>query len=331
VKYNRILRAVCATPWALQQDKLETLLAFLELKAAGGVVAPEVQQQIHINAVAVEAARKANGGIQDGSGGAVAVLPLYGLISHRANLMADISGPGGTSVERFASDFRAAVDDPRVSAIVIDVDSPGGTVDGVPELADLIMSARDKKPVTAIANAQMASAAYWLGAAAKELVVTPSGMVGSIGVFLVRPDVSKAMEMEGVKYTLVNYGEYKTEGHPSQPMTEAELGALQSMVDDYGEMFVRAVAKGRGVTIDTVKTSFGKGRMRTAKDAVAKGMADRVGTLDDVLAGYGVNRGSAGRAKAELATAVVAETPATDLEAEHHRKVEYERMRLEFA
>jgi signal peptide peptidase SppA len=325
--YNRILQAVYATPWAIQPDKLEAILAFLELKASGGAIAPEVLQQIHLNALAVEAARK-SAGSRPGSDGSVVVLPLLGLISHRMNLMSEISGPGGTSTERFGTEFRAALEDPKVSAIVLDVDSPGGTVDGVPELADLIMSARGKKPVTAVANTQMASAAYWIASAASELVASPSAMVGSIGVFAVHQDESKAMEQAGVKPTIISYGKYKTEGNRFGPLGDAARGALQAIVDDLGNMFTRTVAKARNVPVDDVRSGFGEGRVATAQQALKMGMVDRIATLDEVLGKYGIAPGAAGQARAETGIPEIqAKAPVTA--EDHHRRVEYERRRLE--
>jgi len=106
---------------------------------------------------------------------------------------------GGTSITGFRAAFRQALRDPSVSAIIFDVDSPGGTIDGVPELADEIFAARGRKPMVAVANTQMASAAYWIASAADEIVVTPSGSVGSIGVLTAREDLSRATQMAGIK------------------------------------------------------------------------------------------------------------------------------------
>src|SRR5690606_4285100 len=141
-----------------------------------------------------------------------------GIVGHRMNQVTDISGPGGTSTEQFGSWFDAALRDPAVSAIVIDVDSPGGTVTGVAELAEQIFEARGKKPIYAIANALAASAAYWIASAAEELWVTPSGDVGSIGVYAMHEDISEMEAEMGLKVTLISAGEYKTEGNPHEPL-----------------------------------------------------------------------------------------------------------------
>ena len=138
--------------------------------------------------------------------GDVIVLPLQGVISNRAPMVQDVSTPPGTSAEAFTSQFRAALNDSRIKAIVIDVNSPGGTVGGIEELSSEIFSARGVKPVIAQVNAYAASAAYWIASAAEEMVVTPTGEVGSIGVFALHEDYSQAMEQEGIKPTLISAG-----------------------------------------------------------------------------------------------------------------------------
>jgi signal peptide peptidase SppA len=290
--YHRILRAVCSVPWAIQQEKLEAILAFLELRASGGFTEPAKLAEINASTQAA-AAR-----IASTPKGSVAVLPLYGIISHRMNMMNEISGPGGTSTEKFTQAFRAALNDPNVSAIVMDVDSPGGSVDGVPELADEIYSSRGKKPMSAIANTLTASAAYWIACQCDELVASPSASVGSIGVYCAHGDYSKALDAEGVKITLISAGKYKTEGNPYEPLPQNAYNALKASVDEYYGMFTRAVAKGRGAKADDVRNGYGEGRVVSAQQAVKLGMADRVATLDQVLAKYGVSR-NAGSMKAQ--------------------------------
>jgi ClpP class serine protease len=98
------------------------------------------------------------------------------------------------------------------------------------------------------------------------------------------------MASEGVKTTLISAGKYKTEGNPYEPLSDEARAAMQAMVDDYYGMFTRAVAKGRGVSVDAVRNGFGEGRMVSASQAVKNGMADRVATLDQVLASHGVSR-----------------------------------------
>jgi ClpP class serine protease len=119
-------------------------------------------------------------------------------------------------------------------------------VDGVEELSSEVYQSRGKKKMIAVANAMAASAAYWIASAADELVVTPSGQIGSIGVFAAHEDISKAAEMQGVKVSLISAGKYKTEGNPFEPLSSEARAAMQRDVDVFGEMFTAAVARNRG-------------------------------------------------------------------------------------
>lgn len=206
--------------------------------------------------------------------GGTAVLTMRGPISRRPTPLSFLCG--GASVEELSVALRAAVADPAVARIVLDIDSPGGTVDGVPELAREIFDARSKKPITAFVDSMAASAAYWLASQASELVVTPSGQVGSIGVFSLHVDYSKALEAEGIKPTFIHAGKFKVEANPYEPLGDEAKGAIQSRIDAYYGMFVHDVARGRGLSVETVRAEFGEGRMVLAKDAVKRGMADAI-------------------------------------------------------
>jgi signal peptide peptidase SppA len=201
-------------------------------------------------------------------------------------MMSEMSG--GTSVERFTGWLRAAVADPQIKNILIDADSPGGTVPGVPELADEIYKAKESKPIIAVANAEAASAAYWIISQASEIVVSPSAEVGSIGVFAAHQDISKAAEMRGVHTSLISAGKFKTEANPFEPLTDEARASLQSKVNDYYGQFTKAVARGRNVGQQQVENGFGEGRMVSARQAVAQGMADRIATMDQTLTRLGV-------------------------------------------
>lgn len=218
--------------------------------------------------------------------GAVQLLPVRGVIQQRWSWVMDYIG--GTSTEEYGRLFMRAVADPDVKAIVMPIDSPGGSVFGVSELGDLIFAARGKKPIIAQVDPMAASAAYWLATQADEIVVTPSGMVGSVGVLVLHEDISGWLEQLGVKETFVHAGEFKVEGNPFEPLSEVAKAELQRSVDHYYGMFVAAVARGRGVKGNVVKADFGKGRMLEAPQAVAAGMADKVGTLADTLQRFGV-------------------------------------------
>jgi signal peptide peptidase SppA len=195
----------------------------------------------------------------------------------------DVSGPGSVSTQQFASALRQALADDSVSQILIDIDSPGGSVYGVSELADEIASARAQKPVVAIANSLAASAAYWIGCSASEFYVTPGGEVGSIGVWQAHFDYSQAFVTKGIQPTLISAGKYKVEGNPYVPLDEEAQGFMQSRVDDYYATFTKAVARGRGVPIAQVCEGMGQGRVLGGDAAQAQGMIDGVATFDHVV------------------------------------------------
>ena len=249
--------------------------------------------------------------------GSVALLSLVGPILYRGSWWADFLGL--PTIQGFQARFRQALNDDSIKSIVIDVDSPGGEVPGVQELAAEILAARERKQIVAVANPQAASAAYWIASAAGELVVTPSGEVGSVGVWAGHVDLSKALDMEGVKITLISAGEFKTEGNPWEPLTEEARVALQERVDEVHTQFVRDLAKARNVTTSEVKANFGKGRMMSAKKALAAGMVDRIATLDQVLGRLGVpaqaRQGAAAALEPEPeALAPIAPEPETQLD-----------------
>jgi len=287
--YASIIGAVRSQVWAIQPDKLKAIVAFLQLKAGGGAPEPALLASIQAEAAATHA--RAAAAASSGAG-TVAVIPIYGLILYRGSAMGDISGPTATSVQKLTQQFRQALNDPGVKAIVFDVDSPGGTVEGVDELASEIRAARGKKKTIAVSNCLMASAAYYIASACDEIVGSPSSLTGSVGVYCAHEDDSKMLEEMGVKITLISYGENKTQGNSYEPLSDKARSDMQDMVDQFGAMFDKAVAAGRGVTKAQVKESFGQGLCFTAAKAKAIGMIDSIGTLDDVLGRFGLAPGA---------------------------------------
>lgn len=276
-----LLIAEClATPWALMPERLTALTAVLMRWSQGMPAGDDVLARVDADKLVRDARRQA---VSAAGGGGIAVLPLYGVITQRGNMVDDISGPGSVSTQLFSQALRQALADDTVSQILIDIDSPGGSVYGVSELADEIASARTQKPVVAIANSLAASAAYWLGAQADELYVTPGGEVGSIGVWQAHFDYSQALAAEGVTPTLISAGKYKVEGNPYMPLDADAQGFLQSRVNDYYGAFTKAVARGRGLPISQVRDGMGQGRVLGADAALAQNMVDGVATFDDVL------------------------------------------------
>lgn len=293
MNYSRILAAIAAQPWAMQYEKLCAMLDLIKLRAQGSFRSDE-EIQAAINPQRANAIAKREGG--------VAIVPMFGVLSQRMNMLSEFSG--GASTERLLSALKSALADNTVKAVVVHVDSPGGGVYGVSEVADFIRNNRQAnggdKPIIAQIDSLSASGGYWITSAADDVAITPGGEAGSIGVYMLHEDVSKWLEDMGVKETFIFSGEHKVEGNPFEPLTDDARGYFQSRVDDYYDMFVDAVAKGRDTATKNVIDNFGKGRVFGAKQALAAGMVDRIATLDETLARYGVSRNNSGRSRASL-------------------------------
>jgi signal peptide peptidase SppA len=279
MKYAHILMAITEERWAIQQAKLQAILDFLADQSAGAKYSAE-ELEARIGRGAEKAVAK-----QDG---AVALIPIRGVIANRMSMMDDISG--GTSSEALAKSFQAAVLDGAIKAIIFDVDSPGGAFSGCEELSSMIYAARGKKPIIAHVNSKAASAAYYIASAADEIVVTPSGSVGSIGVLGVHDDLSGALEQAGVKKSIISAGKFKADGNPFEPLDDATRARIQASVDSAYDMFVRAVARNRSVALSAVREGFGQGDMLDAGPALAEGMVDRIGTLEETLQRFGASQ-----------------------------------------
>ena len=275
--YGHVTKAVFERPWAMQASVLRMVADLVHFRTAGGKFTEgEIQERL-------ATAAQFNGDRTGGSmAGPVAVIPIYGVISQRMSVMTDMSG--GTSIEAVRRDFRDAMADPAVRAVVFDVDSPGGSTDGVPEFASELRAARNgSKPIVAAVNTLAASAAYWLASQCDEIVCTPSGEVGSIGVFAAHEDDSAALEAEGVKVTLIGAGPYKTELSPYGPLGDDAKAAVQEQMDTFYSMFLKDVSLGRGVSVDKVTADYGGGRTLLAGKALKAGMVDRIGTLESAV------------------------------------------------
>ncbi len=282
---RHVIDAAMRTPWAIDLRTLQAIREVLELRASGAeFTADEIRSRIGAArglADEEEERQEAYALTPDG----IAVIPLYGVLAPRMNLMMEISG--GTSTSEFTRAVRQAAADPDVRAILLDVDSPGGNVLGIEEAAQALRAAAEKKTVEAVGTHQIASAAYYIGSAATRLSASPSTEVGSVGVYTLHVDRSEAFKKAGVKHEFIQAGQFKTDGNQYEPLSKQGRATLQEEVDAYYEQMVRSIALGRKVDEATVRDKFGGGKVLIAERAVAAGMADRVATLDDVLAELG--------------------------------------------
>lgn len=214
--------------------------------------------------------------------GGVAVIDVSGTLVHRGFGALDALS-GLTSYESISSQIDDALATSDVSKILLRVDSPGGEVKGVFDLADKIREAKSEKPITAVVNDQATSAAYLLASAASEIVTAQTGILGSIGVVMAHVDETEANDRAGVKVTEIFAGKRKVDLSTNQKLSPEALAAVQGHVDTLFDMFVAAVALNRGLT--TEKVAGLEAGLLIGKDAVEAGLADRVGSFESTLDG----------------------------------------------
>jgi signal peptide peptidase SppA len=299
--------------WAMRPESLGTLV---QLAAAGRL-------EVHVEA---ERSALRRAGRPKTISGGVARVPLKGVLAPMGGLFAMLFGDMNP-LDSFRQGMREAMADPDVGAVVIEVDSPGGVVDGIPEAAAELRDLRSKtgKPVVASVNTLAASAAYWIASQADEISVTPSGAAGSIGVYATHRDLSGAMELMGVKATLISAGKYKVDGNPFEPLSDSAREAIQADVDDFYSMFVADVAKGRSAKVADVRAGYGEGRVLNAKRALDANLVDRIETTGETVARLSSrSRGGTALAQAEAEAGATrekaeAETGAADVKDERAR------------
>lgn len=260
--------------WAMHPQVLSTLI----LLARAGTPADAA-----LEAASPEALRR---GRPPSIRGSIAKVNLKGVLSPGGGSLLGMLFGLGNPLDDFRESFAAAMADPNVGHVLIDIDSPGGVTDLIPEAAAEMrdLRASSGKGVTAFVNTMSASAAYWLASQADEIVVTPSGMTGSIGVYAAHRDVSKMQDELGIKTTLIKAGKFKTEGNPFEPLSQEALDHIQSDVNYFYDLFTADVAKGRGVDQQAVIDGYGQGRVLPAKDAKSAGLVDRIETLSETVA-----------------------------------------------
>ena len=209
----------------------------------------------------------------------VAVIPIYGVLAQRESEL--MSWFGGSSTNAIASAIVAAINNPGIDGVILDIDSPGGSTYGAEELAELIRDAAKIKPIFAIANSRAMSAAYWIGSAVgpDRFFAAPGSDVGSIGVFVLHEDISGMLEMDGIKVSCIHAGENKAELLSCTALSAEARAHLQLQVDVSYSAFVSDVALGRAVSDETVRRSFGGGRFYDASIAESMGMIDGIRTM----------------------------------------------------
>ena len=220
----------------------------------------------------------------------IAVIPIHGTLVKRTLGLEAASGL--TSYLEIGALLDAALADPRVAGILLDVDSPGGEASGSFELARRVREASQAKPVWAIANDAAFSAAYAIAASAERLTVTETGGVGSIGVIALHIDQSVKDANDGYRYTAITAGRHKNDFSPHEPLADSARSELQAEVDRLYGLFVGHVTAMRGQPEDTVRAT--EAGLYFGPNALQAGLADNVGTLESTLADFSVYLSSRG-------------------------------------
>ena len=264
--------AAINTIWACEPEALRQLLAVL------------ARDNVDERALLLASGQPLRGGVRATvREGGIAIVQAIGVLAKRANLMTEISG--ATSTEMLARDIAIARDDPTVRAIVLAIDSPGGAVPLVSETAAMIREASAVKPVHAYISGHGASAAYWLATAAESITIEATAQVGSIGVYA-------AVRRNPADPKVVEWVSSQSPRKAIDPATPEGRADVQRVVDDMAAVFVADVARYRGVTEERVIEEWGAGGVLVGARAVAAGMVDRVGSLEQLIAGLAGDGGS---------------------------------------
>ena len=214
-----------------------------------------------------------------GKSGNVAVIPIIGGTTHRDTGIDAMSGMA--SYAALQSQIEAAMRDDDVDSIMLDIDSPGGSVAGLFDFADYLMAQRGRKPIVAFARETMASAAYMIGSSVDKIYVSRTSQVGSIGVVMMHTDQSAKLEAEGVKPTYIFAGDKKVMGNPTEALGDSARAELQAAVDTTYGFFVDGVAARRPMTREAIiGTQAG---IFSGQAAIDIGLADEMATFEQAI------------------------------------------------
>ncbi|WP_395461726.1 S49 family peptidase [Wolbachia endosymbiont (group A) of Therophilus tumidulus] len=207
-----------------------------------------------------------------------AVIAIHGILTKKPGAFDDFLGM--TSYEKIQEEIEEALSNKDIETILLDIDSPGGEVNGIFDLADFIYESRAKKRIIAIANDDAYSAAYAIASSAEKVFVSRTSGVGSIGVIASHIDQSGFDEKQGIKYTTVFAGSRKNDLNPHEPMTSESLESLQKEVDRLYEMFVQLIARNRGLSIEKIRST--EAGLYFGEKAVEIGLADGMTILSSI-------------------------------------------------
>lgn len=313
---SRAFELAASRPWLMLPDALDNLMAIADRQGNPEALEARLGKPLD-NARTVT--------LRDG----VAVIPVTGPIMRYANLFTRISG--ATSTQELATDLQAALDDPKVRGIVLNIDSPGGEANGINELSEMIYAARSKKPIKAYGGGSMASGAYWLASAADEVVIDDTALVGSIGVAV--EVVTREAAAGEKRYTITS-----SNAPNKRPDigTDAGRAEIAKTIDALSDVFVAKVARNLGVNVADVPGMGDHGGLKVGAAAVESGLAHRLGSLELLiteLASPAANQRKPSmtivRTTAELQAAIAAGTDPLTLQIAAAEQVDVEAIKAE--
>ena len=272
---SNIISFIFESAWAITEQSLEMIIS---------IASRENNDFIPENLVKNEGVFRTSGSPLNGTSsvwmrGSVAVIPVIGPIFPRANLMTEISG--ATSIQRVTADFQKALQSEEVKSIIFYIDSPGGQVTGVQELASLIYESRAIKPIKGYVYGQGASAAYNIVSATSEIISADTAIVGSIGVLSAVKDTREKDRKEGVRTV-----EFVSSVSPNKTLNfedDKSLSKVQRMVDALGKVMVENIARFRGVSSETILQQYGQGDVFVGQTALDRRLVDRIGTFESLV------------------------------------------------
>jgi len=293
---TRFATRVVNTPLMIAPDKLNAII---------NVIGSRIGLDVDDNSVDVEiSSREAK---KDESG--IAIIPIYDTLVNRAGGISALSGL--TTYEEIGKRFQAALADPKVKKIVLDIDSPGGEVSGVFDLVDEIYNARGVKPIIAAVNDIAYSAAYAIASAADKIYVPRTGGTGSIGVIAVHTDQSEYDKKAGMKYTAIYAGARKNDLSPHEEISAEALGDVQSKVDAVYDLFVKTVARNRNINPDDVKAT--EAGIFLGEEGLEVGLVDQILSWNQVMKTITTNKGGANMSFKEQLDALLADASVEEI------------------
>ena len=209
----------------------------------------------------------------------VGIIDLHGPLMRQPDLISSLLF-GATDMDLVTAAIAEAVARDDVKSVLLDINSPGGTVNGTPELAQAVADAAKLKTTYAFSAGQMCSAAYWIASQADAIYATPSARVGSIGVLLPMLDETKAFEQAGLKVELFAAGKFKSVGVPGVSLTDEQRAWLQADIDEiYGDFKAAVLARGRRITADVMEGQCFSGRKASYNSLTSGVVQDRATAL----------------------------------------------------